>query len=265
MDSKDGGSLRSNGRSVPDERLAADERHGLGEQLTSDRSRHAAFSYRAVLFDFDGTLVDTGPAVIAVASQALEACGYDLDAVGDLHQLIGPPLPDGFMLVANIDRKAATQLVDTYRALFNEQVKPGDYPPFPGIRELLEALKAQGTPIAVATSRLDETARAMIAELDVPPFDVIAGRLEPGRATKADCIRACLDALACDPADAVMVGDRRFDVEGAHELGLPCIGVGRDEQGRAELTEAGADAVCCDTYELAALLGIDLSARGSSL
>lgn len=256
MEVRDDDVLQPDGQSGPREQSAAGGRLRQDERLQLDGRRRPAFAYRAMLFDFDGTLVDTGPAVIAVASQALEARGYTLDAVGDLHQLIGPPLIDGFMLVADVDREAAAQLVDTYRAIFNEQVKPQDYPPFPGIRELLEALRAQGTPIAVATSRLDETARAMIAELDLPPFDAIAGRLEPGRATKADCIRACLDALSLDPVDAVMVGDRRFDVEGAHELGLPCIGVGRDEQGRAELAEAGADAVCSDTYELAALLGV---------
>lgn len=215
---------------------------------------------RAVLFDFDGTLVDTGPAVISVAAQALRACGYDLDTVGDLHQLIGPPLADGFMLVTGGSRAEADRLVGVYREIFADQVKPSDYPPFAGMRELLRTLAAQGIKTAVATSRLDETAREMIAALDMPPFDAIAGRLEPGRATKADCVRACLEALRLAPGDAVMVGDRRFDVEGAHEVGLPCIGVGRDDQSYDELESAGADALCRDTYELAGLLGVRLCA-----
>lgn len=219
-----------------------------------------ALGCRAVLFDFDGTLVDTGPAVISMAKQALLACGYDLSEQGDLQQLIGPPLVDGFMLVTGCSPAEAERLVGVYRELFNEQVTPADYPPFAGICELLEALSAQGTKIAVATSRLDETAREMISALHMPPFDAIAGRMEPGRPTKADCIRACLDELQLTPSDAVMVGDRRFDVEGAHHIGLPCLGVGRDEQSCAELVSAGADALCHDAYELAELLDVSLSA-----
>lgn len=216
-----------------------------------------AFERPAVLFDFDGTIADTGPAVLSISRRALAAQGYDLEAVGDLRQLIGPPLVDGFMLVTGGSRDEALELVDVYRGLFNEYVAPDDYPPFPGIPELLRALSDRGTKIAVATSRLDETARQMIAALDLPPFDIIAGRLEPGRATKADCIRACLDGLGMGPSDAVMVGDRHHDVLGAHEVGLPCIGVWRDEPARAELAASGADGLCRDATELGWLLGVD--------
>lgn len=226
----------------------------MGDEL----NRGGAFARKAVLFDFDGTLADTGPAVLRTGAYALEQHGFDLDGVADLRLLIGPPLLDGFMMVAEVGRDEARALVDTYRDAFARTVKPGDYPPFPGICELLRALSARGTKIAVATSRLDETARAMIAELPFPPFDAIAGRLEPGRDTKAECIAAALDMLGLAPADAVMVGDRHHDVDGAHEVGLPCIGVARDADAREELTRAGADAVCADTWELAALLGVGL-------
>lgn len=118
-----------------------------------------AFERPAVLFDFDGTIADTGPAVLSISRRALAARGYDLEAVGDLRQLIGPPLVDGFMLVTGGSRDEALELVDVYRELFNEYVAPDDYPPFPGIPELLRALSDRGTKIAVATSRLDETAR----------------------------------------------------------------------------------------------------------
>lgn len=225
------------------------------------RAPFGSFVKPVVIFDFDGTLADTGPTVLKIGAYALEKHGYRLDEVNDLRLLIGPPLEDGFMQVAGIDRDTARELVETYRVAFANQVKPGDYPPFPGIPELLDALVAHGHKIAVATSRLERSAQAMISSLPFPPFDACSGRLEPGRHTKAECIRACLDALGARPGDAVMVGDRHHDVEGAHEVGIPCIGVARDGQAVQELCTARADAVCADSWELAALLGVEIPPR----
>lgn len=211
---------------------------------------------RAVLFDFDGTLVDTGPAILDISARALRAHGYDPEAVGDLERLIGPPLVDGFMEVTGAPRADALELVATYRQLFARYVSPSDYRPFPGTVEMLRDLVDAGRPIAVATSRLDESVRRMLSELDLPAFDAVAGRLEPGRLTKADSIRACLEELGLDASEAVMVGDRAADVRGACEVGVPCIGVFRDERARAELRGAGADALCGGVRELRELLGI---------
>lgn len=211
-----------------------------------------------VVFDFDGTLADTGPAVLRIAALTFEQHGYDLNEVGDLHRLIGPPLHDGFREVAGASRAEAERLVATYRDLFAREVRPGDYPAFPGMPELVRALRAQGRRVAVATSRLDTSVRSMLANLPFPPFDAIAGRLEPGRNSKADCIRAVLAELGIAPQDAVMVGDRHHDVDGAHAEGLPCIGVYRDAASRDELAAAGADSLCNDAEALAALLGVDI-------
>ena len=208
-----------------------------------------------VLFDFDGTIADTGPAVVHCAAGALRAHGIDPDEVGDLRRFIGPPLVNGFMEVAGVTRDEALTRVATYRALFAEEVGPADYPVLPGIAELLLGLKARGARIAVATSRLESSARAMLSTLDLPAFDAIAGRLEPGRDTKEESIRAALDLLGASAAEAVHVGDRRHDVEGAHAAGVPCIGIYQDEAARAELAAAGADALCAGAAEAAPLLG----------
>ncbi len=210
----------------------------------------------AVLFDFDGTLVDTGPSVIRCARHALAERGWDPDGVGELRLLIGPPLRDGFRLVTGADDAEVDALVDAYRAFFDRAVTPADYPPFPGMPELMRALSAAGRRVGIATSRLEDRARAMAAAARLPRVDVLAGRVEPDRMTKAEAVVACLDQLSLAPGDAVMVGDRRNDVEGAHEAGVPCVGVWRDEPARAELVEAGADALCRDAGELAALLGV---------
>ena len=199
-----------------------------------------------VVFDFDGTLVDTGPAILKCAARSLEVHGYDPSEMHDLNLIIGPPLVDGFRQVADISREEALPLVATYREIFAREVVPSDYPPFPGMPELLHALRAQGSSVT-----------KMLAATSLPTFDAIAGRLEPGRDTKADCIAAVLEELGCAGDQAVMVGDRKYDVEGAHALGLACIGICGDASGRTELEAAGADALAASVDELAALLGIE--------
>ena len=98
----------------------------------------------------------------------------------------------------------------------------------------------------------------MVAALDLPPFEAVVGRLEPGRDTKADCIREALRLLGVRPEDAVMVGDRRHDTEGAHENGIPCIGVYTGTAQPGEHERAGADVICHGIYEVAAVLGVTL-------
>ena len=209
-----------------------------------------------VLFDFDGTIADTGPAVVHCAAGALRAHGIDPDEVGDLRRFIGPPLVNGFMEVAGVTRDEALTMVATYRALFAEEVGPADYPVLPGIAELLLGLKARGARIAVATSRLESSARAMLSTLDLPAFDAIAGRLEPGRDTKEESIRAALDPSGRVGCRGGARGRSAVTTSrGRMRRGVPCIGIYQDEAARAELAAAGADALCAGAAEAAPLLG----------
>lgn len=211
-----------------------------------------------VLFDFDGTLADTSPAILRTARAVLERRGYDVDAL-DLTSLIGPPLYDGFMDLIGVELDEAIAITNEYRALFDAEVRPEDYPPLPGIPELLRGLVARGTRIAVATSRLESMAIRMITSLDLPPFEAMVGRLEPGRDTKADCIRAALDQLGASCDEAVMVGDRKHDTLGAHACGIPCVAVYTGTAKPGEHEQAGADAICHGVAELAAVLGVPLA------
>lgn len=209
-----------------------------------------------VLFDLDGTVVDTQGAILRVASRVLAERGYPEPDPQDLLPMVGPPLEEGFMLVAGVDREEAVSLADAYRALFDEIVVPDDYPPLPGMRALLDALAASGRALAVATSRMEDTARTMVREQGLTQFCAVRGRVPGVRYRKAESIAAALDALGASASEAVMVGDRKHDVEGARELGMPCIGLysGAAEPGEHE--RAGAAAVARDAGGLARLLGV---------
>lgn len=208
-----------------------------------------------VLFDFDGTVANTQPAIMRAVGAVLARHGYELGE-DQLLPLIGPPLEIGIRLVTDMDEREALDVAAEYRELFSQTVTADDIPLFPGTLELLDALIAAGKRVAVATSRIESSTLDLIAALGLTQFDVVAGRVPGVRETKADSISAALAALGARPCDAVMVGDRMYDVAGAMELGIPCIGVYSGAAAPGEHEEAGAVAVCADMVQVGRVLGV---------
>lgn len=208
-----------------------------------------------VLFDFDGTLANTQPAIMRTVGTVLARHGYELSEEQML-PLIGPPLEIGVRLVTDVDEQEAQVIADEYRALFERTVTLADIPLFPRTAELLDALVASGRRVAVATSRIEASTRDLIDALGVTQFEFVAGRIPGFRETKAASIAAALEALGATAADAVMVGDRMYDVRGAAELGIPCIGIYSGAAVPGELEGAGAVAVCEDMAGVGRVLGV---------
>lgn len=211
-----------------------------------------------VLFDFDGTVADTAHAVITSTRLTLAARGFTPEEMGDLRRMIGPPLRDSFHDFYGFSREEAEIVADEYREHFNT-MSAADYPVFPGMRELLDTLVANGKRLAVATSRAEGKAKAMVDELGLTRFEAVVGmNPDEGRCVKADSIRDALKLLGAAPSEAVMVGDRRHDIEGAHAMGVPAIGIYTGGAIPGEHEAAGADAVVHSVAELAGLFGIDV-------
>lgn len=222
----------------------------------TDAGRFAKGRTPVVLFDFDGTLADTGAAVMRIARAVLHDVGIEA-ADADLRKMIGPPLVAGFRDNFGVSQEQAEELTAAYRELFSREVRPSDYPPIPGVPALLDALGREGRRMAVATSRKETSAHEMVRELGwFDRFACVMGMDEPVRMTKADSIRAALACMGVESGDAVMVGDRLNDIEGAHEVGLPCIAV---RTGAAIPGEHdAAEVVCADMGEVARVLGVVL-------
>lgn len=215
----------------------------------------AAGARPVVLFDFDGTLVNTGGAVLQTVERVLRAHGFTTETMGDLNRFIGPPLLDCFRDTCGLTQKEAEHITAEYRAAFDE-LGPEDYPVMPGMDELADDLVAAGRRIAIATSRKEDRARVMASQLGLTQFEAIMGLNEPVRHTKADSVRDALAALDATPGEAVLVGDTVHDIRGAHEMGVPCIAVAFGAGDAAELEAAGADAVCADVAALRSVLGV---------
>lgn len=211
-----------------------------------------------ILFDFDGTLADTRPMIIDVARQIIARHGLPQPTETDMLQMIGPPLEEGFHLVCGIPLgEEAAAWAREYRAAFEKGLgDPSNYPLMPGMGAILNGLEQRGKRLAIATSRMEDSAVAMVDKLGLSCFDAVCGRVPGVRYRKAESIAAALHALDARPDEALMIGDRLHDVEGAHEVGVPCVGVYTGAARPGEHEAAGADAVCHGIEELASTLGI---------
>ena len=212
-------------------------------------------SWDILLFDLDGTLTDSGPGIMHAAKTALQSFGIDGLSERELRYFVGPPLWESFgkylpeeQISAAIDRFREYYRVTGW--LENE--------PYPGVRECLQALRAAGKRMYVATSKLEEMARRVLTHFGLMQYftDVCGGLANnPESGKKISVVRRALASAGCpDGAGAVLVGDRSYDVLGGHEAGLQTVGVLYGYGSRAELTAAGADFLAAPPEELQNLL-----------
>jgi len=207
-----------------------------------------------VLFDFDGTVFDTAEGITRSVQYAANKLGLHPE-LESLRCFAGPPLADMFMEHFGLDRETALRAV----ADFRERYRPvGIYEcrVFPGIRELLRDLRDEGFTLGIATSKPQPMAEMLLEREGMTAlFDVIAGSREDLlNDTKADVLRRAMNALHVKPEETVLVGDTKYDVIGAGQCGVKCIGAGWGYAAPGELEEAGAAVIAPDLAALGRLL-----------
>ena len=207
-----------------------------------------------VLFDFDGTIANTMPAIVDTARHVLREWGLSDEEIGDARRLVGPPFPAAFSQVYGFSEEDAAEITRQYRAIYNN-LGPETYPTFEGIPEMLDTLRAAGKHLAIATSKNNALAQRMVADEGIAnKFDAIVGKVRDGLGAKKIVISDTLQALGISCDQAVMVGHRFYDVEGALQVGMPCVGVLFGTATREELEEAGAAAIVESCDELVRVL-----------
>ena len=198
-----------------------------------------SLTFSAVLFDVDGTIVNSAPVIMGAFRSTLSDFGLEIPDDQRLRTYVGPPLWYSFGDLGYSGQLRA-DLVSRYRERYMDHYL--DPEPFDGVRDLLWDLHHAGVPLATATSKQTPMAIAQMEHLGLADaFDVIAGATPDPGSSKTTVIH-----------EAVIVGDSVWDVRGGHEAGIPVIGVG---WGYA--TEDGLDdaEVVCETVEdLRALL-----------
>lgn len=194
------------------------------------------------MFDLDGTLTEPYEGITKSFQYALKAYGIDVKQ-SDLLPVIGPPLIDSFCSMFGFDEKTGWEAVRKYRERF-ENVGWRENSLIDGVPDMLDALKRQGKKIALATSKPFVFADKIIKEYKIDKyFDVAVGaELNGEKGTKKEIITKTLKKLNCSrPGLAVMVGDRRYDIEGARQCGTAAIGVRVGYAEKGELEKAGAE------------------------
>ena len=211
--------------------------------------------YRALLFDLDGTLTDSGDGITRSVQYALEKMGKPEPDLSKLRVFVGPPLKEQFMTYASLSEEEARQAIVYYRerytpvGLYENEV-------YDGVPGMLKTLKDQGYLLAVASSKPTVFVRKVLEHFDLLAFfDVVIGSEMDGRRTeKVEVIEAALQELGMqDRRDKVMmIGDRMHDVEGARKASLPCLAVSYGYGSMEELTGASPAAIVSSPEEVSA-------------
>lgn len=210
--------------------------------------------YTTALFDLDGTLVESGPGIFAVARAVLRELNLPDLPDCEMVKMVGPPLADSFQNVLNVPSELIPEAVRLYHAAATS-VGMDLIKPYPGIESLLGELKTAGLTLGVVTSKITPTAKAHLSRFGLAPyFDYVGGGTPGGSAEKLPILMAALEALQADKARAVMVGDRHFDLLAARKAGVAAIGVTYGYGSAQEIASCHPTHTAADVEELRILL-----------
>lgn len=235
-------------------RLGSDEAHPfrfaiMELDVEAESMQKSTLKYKNYLFDLDGTLTDPGLGIKNSIRYALEHFGLPILDDKTLDCFIGPPLMDSFQKYCGVSAEDAAELLRLYRVyfadkgLFENEI-------LDGASELLEKLASKGGKIYLATSKPEPFAVKILDHFGLSRyFDFIGGStLDETRNKKSEVISYVLEENQLRAGESLMIGDRKYDVEGAKECGLDSAGVLVGYGSAEELS--GADYVCSSLLEI---------------
>lgn len=197
--------------------------------------------YKAIFFDLDGTLTESGEGITKSVQYALEKLGKPEEDLDKLRVFIGPPLMEQFMKYADVDETEARKAVEYYRERY--AVKGiFENRPYDGVENLLRELKGKGYILAVASSKPEYYVTKILDYFNLSSyFEVVVGsEMNGARTSKTEVIEEALKRLNMSDRrkEVLMVGDKEHDVLGARVAGLDCVAVGYGYGTKEELTAA---------------------------
>lgn len=193
--------------------------------------------HKLIIFDFDGTLVNSSSGIYSTANWVVKQLGYE--EVSDLDQLskfIGPPIQDCFRITYNLEESLIDKACDLFHYKYD---KEGIYKAevFDGIEPVLQELKDRGYILAVASMKYDKSIKIMLKHLKLDQyFDFAEGTNKDGTKLKTVILDEIIEHFKLDKKDAVLVGDTYHDKEAAIDSNIDFLavsygfGYGKDSQ-----------------------------------
>lgn len=208
--------------------------------------------YKYILFDLDGTLIDSRAGITTAVQYALHKMGVEEPDLKKLEVFIGPPLSESFPEYYGYNKEQTELAVRYFREFFSRDgIRNNTL--VEGVPEMLRTLKEHKKVLCIASSKPEIFVREILGEQHqiAELFDCICGgSVDESRCKKTDVLRELLDGrlkLSREQRRQVlMVGDRKYDVSGAAQFGIPCLGVDMVDTPKGELEAAGAIEVVHD-------------------
>ena len=211
--------------------------------------------YETIIFDLDGTILDSAPGIRAGLAYALEKLGRPFPADLDLRLCMGPPLSWSFTALLGLPESRADEAVDIYREYYGQS---GLYQAeiYPGLLDLLRDLNEAGAAVCLATSKSEIMARRMLEHFGLTPFlrEAVMASGRERLSAKKQMIEEVLSRRGPKAGRAVMIGDTFYDAEGAGGAGVDFIGVLYGYGRREEMEAQGGRIFASDAAALRALL-----------
>ena len=180
----------------------------------------------AVLWDLDGTVLDSKPGVFRSIEFALQSLDLPIPDEDTRNAFLGPPIDQGFRSVCKVPEDLVAQAIDLYRQYYNAGGK-FEASVYSGVEGTVCALKGKGVRHFITTSKPRVFAEQILAHFGLLTlFDGVYGsELDGTRSAKSEVLEHCIACEKLRKNEIVLVGDRCFDVQGAAKIGIPCIGV----------------------------------------
>ena len=213
--------------------------------------------YKAVLFDLDGTINDSGPGIMNSCRYALEKMGCEQLPEETMRRFVGPSLLYSFQTFCGMSEEEAERAIVLYRECYSAG-EAYNLTVYDGMTQLLEALGENGILCAVVTSKPQVMAEKILEHFDLRRYFACVAGPDPsdGSNRKSALIERALKELGIENRDAVMVGDTRFDIIGAAQAGCDSIGVTYGYGTEEELKENGATYLADSTAEIGKVTGV---------
>lgn len=199
---------------------------------------------KVILFDLDGTITDPKIGITKSFQYALQHFGIQVDNLDALEPVIGPPLKKSFSEFYHLPEEQIESAIEKYRERFST-VGLYENEIYDGMENLLKELSEAGYILEIASSKPTVFVEKICEHFKIKQYftHIVGSFLDGRRGEKEEVVEEAIRLSKATPDHIIMVGDRIYDVIGAHKKGIAVIGVSYGYGGRQELEEAGADVI----------------------